>query len=40
MNNEQKLRMIVSLLQQANKSLERAIKLMEFLIGEKIKYNK
>ena len=32
---EGKLQLIVSLLQQANKSLDKAIKLIEFLVGEK-----
>lgn len=29
---------IISLLQEANKSLAKAIKLMEYLVGEKIKH--
>lgn len=37
MNNEQKLQLIIDLLQQANKTLERALKLMELLAGNKLK---
>ena len=37
MNEEQKLQLIADLLQQVNKLLEKVIKLMEFLVGEKSK---
>jgi len=34
------LQRIISLLQQANKTIVEAMKLMEFLVGEKIKKGK
>jgi len=37
MKNEQKLQLIISLLQEVNKTLIKAIKLMELLIGEQLK---
>ena len=36
-DDEQKLQMIIDLLQQVNKSLAEAAKLMAFLAGKKIK---
>jgi len=37
MKNEQKLQLIISLLQEANKTLVKAIELMELLVGEQLK---
>ena len=37
MTDEKKLQLIIDPLQEANKLLAKAIKLIEFLIGEKIK---
>ena len=38
--SDEKLRLIISLLQQANKSLIEAVNLIRFLIGERIKRDK
>jgi len=37
MKNEQKLQLIISLLQAVNKTLIKAIELMELLVGEQLK---
>ena len=39
-NDLEKEQRIISLLQEANKNIVKAIKLMEFLVGEKLKKNK